>query len=218
MTRTGWAARLSFVALSSVALFAQASSSSSDAGIFFNKDDGGTQRMSATMPQMHQKNAGMNVVKNMFSRGASAATLLFEVQGSASALRVGPNATFLLRLTQKQTTANDMPPMPTSAADAGEMKTFMSSMMDTPPAMAKKGDDFYIVHMKIEGGSRTIEATQTKNNGFKSDAAIPSKVDKTAADTYTLQSRSPLEAGEYSVVYFGPSGGGQFWTFGVDVK
>jgi hypothetical protein len=82
----------------------------------------------------------------------------------------------------------------------------------------KKAEEFVLVRMVVDGGARHYDASQTRNGGWKPDGSVAIKVDKTGTDIYTVQSKSPLEPGEYVFTYGGPGGGGQLWAFGVDGK
>jgi hypothetical protein len=219
MTRSNWALRATLIVLSTVAVLAQASTST-DAGIFLEKPAGGEpERLHGAIAQAKAKGVGTAVLKSALTQGlfGGGAGMEYVLDGPAAAERVGDKPSFLFRPTQ-QAQQPDPGSIDPTKLDLSSLSSILGGTLDVPPPQAKKADEFVLARLTVEDGARRLEASQSRGGGVKTKASVPIAVQRTAQDVYIVHSKAPLEPGEYAFFYGGAGGGGQFWAFGVDAK
>jgi hypothetical protein len=165
--------------------------------------------------QTHAKGVAGAMLKSMLTQGLAGggSGVEFVLEGAAAEVRV-KEASFLIRLQPQGQKAAGAPPDLSSF----DMSSMLSGGFDMMPPQAKSGDEFVLARLTVADGARHLGTSQGNNGGLKTNAAVPVDFEHSGPNAVTAHARGALEPGEYAFYYGGPSGGGQFWTFGVDPR
>jgi hypothetical protein len=170
-------------------------------GLYITMPGASLTRIVPQQVEVEMRGMGTSMLTGGFSRPSAEARIF----GPRAETRLpAGNATFQLRLN---------PPMA-----MGDPTAMMAAAGSDIPFQVRRVNDIVLMRLTLsdDGKERIAELGRIGGNNPRNKVDL--NTNRTAERDYTLETKTPLVAGEYSftVVPVGGGGPSSFWTFGVD--